>query len=162
MAGFRYRPFRTQPRRLSRMLLGRGFVTNQLPAITVPGAQSAVSNVALAIAGTSITDPDSNPQTITLVSSLGAAISLASLTGITGSGNGTSSLSYAGTLANILTALATITYTSTVGGADTITITTDDGAGGTDSDTISVSVTTPLLAGNAFSGSAFSEAAFSG
>lgn len=142
--------------------LARGAARNAVPTITVPGAQSATSNVALAITGTSIADPESNDQTVTLASSLGATLSLASLTGLTGSGDGTSSLSYAGTLADILTALATVTYTSTVGGSDTITITTNDGLGGTDSDTISVTVTTPLLAGNAFSGSAFCEAAFSG
>lgn len=143
MSGFRYRPFRTQPRRLSRMVLGRGFVTNAHPTITVPGAQSAVSNVAKAITGTSLADTDGNTQTVTIATNHSGTVSLASLTGLTGSGNGTNNLSYAGTIAALNTALATLTYTSATDyvGSETISIGTDDGAGGTDSDSVAITVT---------------------
>ena len=143
MSGFRYRPFQTQPRRFSSMILGRGFATNTAPTITVPGAQSATSNVALAITGISISDPESNDQTVTLSVSHGT-LTLASLTGLTGSGNGTSSLSYSGTLANILTALAAVSYTSTTDyqGSDTLTINSTDSAGGAATQkTVAITVT---------------------
>lgn len=143
MSGFRYRPFRTQPRRLSRMMLGRGFVANVPPLIVVPGAQSATSNVAKAITGTSLSDADGNTQTVTLTTNHSGTVSLASLTGLTGSGNGTNSISYSGTIAALNTALATLTYTSATdyAGSETISISTNDGAGGTDSDAIAITVT---------------------
>ncbi len=116
-------------------------VGNAAPGITVPGAQSATSNVALAITGTSITDTDSNPQTVTLSVSHGT-ITLASLTGLTGSGNGTNSLSYVGALAAINTAIATLTYTSTdYAGADTLSITTNDGTVTVGPSTVAITVT---------------------
>lgn len=143
MSGFRYRPFRTQPRRLSRMMLGRGFVTNVPPLIVVPGAQSATSNIAKAITGTSLSDADGNTQTVTLTTNHSGTVSLASLTGLTGSGDGTNSLSYSGTIAALNTALATLTYTSATdyAGSETISISTNDGAGGTDSESIAITVT---------------------
>lgn len=145
MSGFRYRPFRTQPRRLSRMYLGRGFVTNNPPTITVPGAQSATSNVAKAISGTSIADADGNTQTVTLTVSHGT-MTLASTTGLSfsvGDGTADATMTFSGSVANINTAIATITYTSTTNyeGADSLVISTDDGAGGTDSDSIAITVT---------------------
>lgn len=154
MSGFRYRPFRTQPRRLSRMYLGRGFVTNNPPTITVPGAQSATSNVAKAISGTSIADADGNTQTVTLTVSHGT-MTLASTTGLTfsaGDGTADTTMTLSGSIANINTAIATITYTSTTDyeGPDSLAIATDDGAGGTDSDSIAITVTwNPLSLGSA-------------
>lgn len=144
MSGFRYRPFQTQPRRFSSMILGRGFATNTAPTISVPSAQTGViSNVAYSITGISISDPESNNQTVSLSVSHGT-LTLASLTGLTGSGNGTSSLSYSGTLANILTALAAVSYTSTTDyqGSDTLTINSTDSAGGAATQkTVAITVT---------------------
>ena len=124
------------------MLLGRGFVTNVPPTITVPGAQSATSNVALAITGTSIADAESNNQTVSLSVSHGT-ISAASLVGLTGSGNGTGTWSYSGTIAAINTAIATLTYTSTTDyeGSDTLTInSTDSGGGAAAQQTVAITV----------------------
>lgn len=131
------------------MLLGRGFVTNVPPVITVPGAQSATSNVALAITGTSIADTDSNPQTVTLTVSHGT-FSLASTTGLSfsvGDGTADATMTFSGSLANINTAIATITYTATAfySGADSLAISTNDGSGGTDSDSIAITVTSQFL-----------------
>lgn len=122
-------------------LSGISVPSNQAPAITVPGSQSAVSSLALSITGTSIADGDGNAQSITIGSSLSSLVSLASTTGLTGSGDGMASLSYSGSLANINTALATLTYTAIATGTDTITITTNDGVGGQDTKTITVTVT---------------------
>lgn len=110
-------------------LSGFSLPSNQAPTITVPGGQSTTSNVALAITGTSIADPDGNSQTLTITTNQSGTISLASTSGLTGSGNGTNSISYSGTLANINTAIATLTYTTAldVAGAETITIGTNDG-----------------------------------
>lgn len=145
MSGFRFRPFRTQPRRLSRMYLGRGFVTNNPPTITVPGTQSATSNVATSITGTSIADTDGNTQTVTLTVSHGT-MTLASTTGLSfsaGDGTADATMTFSGSVTNINTAIATITYTSTTDyvGADSLAISTNDGAGGTDSDSIAITVT---------------------
>ena len=134
------------------MLLGRGFVTNNAPSISVPGAQSAVSNVALAITGTSIADTDSNPQTVTLSASHGT-FTLASTTGLSftaGDGTADATMTFSGSVANVNTAIATLTYTSDAdySGADSLAISTNDGAGGTDSDSVAITVTyTPLSAG---------------
>lgn len=144
------------------MVLGRGFVTNATPTITVPGAQSATSNVAITITGTSINDADSNPQTVTISTNQSGTISLASTTGLTGAGNGTNSLSYSGSLTDINTALAALAYIGVTPGTEIITIGTNDGAGGTDSKTISVTVSAPGVLSNNFGASAFAELAFAG
>lgn len=125
------------------MMLARGAARNAAPVIVVPGAQSATSNVAKAITGTSLSDADGNTQTVTLTTNHSGTVSLASLTGLTGSGDGTNSLSYSGTISALNTALATLTYTSATDyeGSETISISTSDGAGGTDSDSIAITVT---------------------
>lgn len=112
---------------------GYGF-DNAAPRITVPGAQSATSNVALAITGTSIADADNNNQTVSISVSHGT-FSLASTTGLSfsvGDGTDDASMTFSGTLANINTAIATLTYTSTSNyeGSDTLTIDSTDSAGG--------------------------------
>lgn len=148
------------------MLLGRGFVTNEPPTITVPGAQSATANIALAITGTSIADTDGGTQTVTLSVS-NSTLTLASTTGLTfavGDGTNDSSMEFTGSIANINTALATITYTSTTdyNGADTLLISTDDGAGGLDSDSIAITVTLNPIFQDAFGSHTFGEIAFAG
>lgn len=127
------------------MLLGRGFVTNVPPVIVVPGAQSATSNVAKAITGTSLSDADGNSQTVTLTVSHGT-LTLASTTGLSfsvGDGTADATMTFSGSVANVNTAVATLTYTSTTdySGADSLAISTNDGAGGTDSDAIAITVT---------------------
>lgn len=141
---------------------GLSVPANQAPVITVPGSQLAVANIALAITGTSIADADGNNQTITITVSQGT-ITLASTTGLTGSGNGTASLSYSGTLTDINTAIATLTYLSTAYfGSDSLAISTDDGIGGSSSTSIPITVSSPGLSNSTFSGASFSEFAFAG
>jgi len=148
------------------MLLGRGFVTNVPPIITVPGAQSAVSNVALAITGTSIADTDSNPQTVTLSVSHGT-FTLASTTGLTfsvGDGTDDAAMTFSGSLVDVNAALLSITYTSTAGysGSDTFSIATNDGVGGTDLKTVTITVSARENMSNTFGAAAFAELAFAG
>lgn len=114
--------------------LARGAARNAVPTITVPGAQSATSNVALAITGTSISDPESQSQTVSISVSHGT-FSLASTTGLSfsvGDGTADASMTFSGSLANCNTAIATLTYTSTTDyyGSDTLTIDSTDSAGG--------------------------------
>lgn len=131
------------------MLLGRGFVTNNAPSITVPGAQSAVSNIAKAITGTSIADTDGNTQTVTLSVSHGT-FTLAVTTGLSfsvGDGTDDAAMTFSGSLANINTALATITYTSTTDyvGADSLSITTNDGTVSVGPSTVAITVASPIV-----------------
>jgi len=145
-------------------LSGISVPSNQTPTITVPGAQSATANIALAITGTSLSDADGNPQTITITTNQSGTISLASTTGLTGSGDGTNSLSYSGSLANINTALATLTYTSALNydGSEIISIGTNDGASGSDSKTIAVTVTLNPIFQDAYGSHTYGEIAFAG
>lgn len=148
------------------MLLGRGFTTNAPPTITVPGAQSATSNIALAITGTSVADTDGGTQTVTLTE-LHGTLTLASTAGLSfsvGDGTADTTMTFSGTISAVNTALATITYTSTLDydGADTLSISTDDGAGGIDSDTIGITVTLNPIFQDAFGSHTFGEIAFAG
>ena len=125
--------------------LARGAGGNTAPTITVPGAQSATSNVALAITGISISDPESQSQTVSISVSHGT-FSLASTTGLSfsvGDGTADSSMTFSGTLANVNTAIATLTYTSTTDFEGTSTFTlnsTDSGGGAAAQKTIAVTV----------------------
>lgn len=123
--------------------------SNRAPGIVVPGAQSATSSVAKAITGTSITDTDGNPQTVTLSVDHGT-LTLASTTGLSfsvGDGTADATMTFSGSLANVNTAIATITYTATAFyyGSDTLSITTNDSSGGTDSDSIAITVASQFL-----------------
>lgn len=126
--------------------LARGAGGNTAPTITVPGAQSATSNVALAITGISISDPESQSQTVSISVSHGT-FSLASTTGLSfsvGDGTADASMTFSGTLANCNTAIATLTYTSTTDytGSDTLTInSTDSGGGAATQKTVAITVT---------------------
>ncbi len=107
---------------------------NTSPVISVPGAQSATSNVALAITGTSISDPESQSQTVAITVTNGT-FSLASTTGLSftvGDGTADAAMTFSGSLANCNTAIATLTFTSTTDfeGSSTLTINSTDSGGG--------------------------------
>lgn len=133
---------------------GSGFdSSNALPSLTVPGAQSAVSNVQLNITGTSISDAElSQTQTITLTVSHGT-ITIPNTTGLTwtvGDGVADATMTFYGSQFNCNVGLSAILYTSTTDyvGADSLAISTNDGAGGVDSDSVAITVTwTPLSLG---------------
>lgn len=128
--------------------LARGAARNSLPVITVPGAQSATSNVALAITGTSIADAESNNQTVAITLTNGTfslpPASIAALSFTVGDGTADAAMTFSGSLANCNTALSTLTYTSTTDfeGTSTFTInSTDSGGGAAAQKTIAVTVT---------------------
>ncbi len=103
------------------------------PVNSVPGPRTTAENVPLAFSGAtalSISDPDNNgtdPLQITLTVSHGT-LTLASLAGLSGSGNGTPSLTYTGSLAALNAALAELTYTPALfyDGPDILTLATSD------------------------------------
>jgi len=130
---------------------------NDAPVNTVPGAQSTNEDTALVFNlanGNRIQIADSDAVSgsvqVTLSVSNGV-LTLAGTAGLsftTGDGTNDATLVFTGTVANINTALATLTYTPTsnYNGADTLSIVTNDlgnsGTGGakSDSDTVSITV----------------------
>jgi VCBS repeat-containing protein len=113
---------------------------NDPPANTVPGAQSGDEDTTLPIAGVSVVDVDS--------AALGTTINVTSgtLTVATGgsaviTGNGSGTVTVSGTAAEINTALAGLSYLGGLNfnGADTLTVSTSDGAL-TDIDTVAITV----------------------
>ena len=111
---------------------------NDAPINTVPGAQSVAEDTTLPIAGVSVADIDSSALTTTLNVSSGI-LNVTAGPGV--SGNGTASVTIAGTAAQINAALAGLAYTGNLNfnGADTLTVTTSDGTA-TDTDTIAITV----------------------
>lgn len=114
------------------------------PIITVPGAQSATEDTNKSITGISIEDAKSYPQTVVL-SVTNGALTLASTTGLTftvGDGTADATMTFSGSLANVNTAIATVTYipTANYNGSATLTISTNDGNSGTDSETVAITV----------------------
>ena len=121
---------------------------NDPPVNTFPvGTIRAVKNVPYVFSNSefnaiSVSDIDANGATeqVTLTAANGT-LTLSGLTNLTGSGNGTSSLTYTGTLADLNNALDGLTFapTSTFTGATSIQITTNDlgntGSGGPQSST---------------------------
>lgn len=128
---------------------------NDAPSLTVPGAQSTTEDVMVSITGASIADVDAASSNIqmTVTATSGTVQLGGSMTGITltsGANDGSSStLTVAGTVTNLNTALASIDYlgASNDNGTDTISITVSDlgntGTGSTltDTDTIAVTIT---------------------
>ena len=97
------------------------------PVNTVPGAQSVNEDTLLPIAGVSVADVDSTALTTTLTVTSGR-LSVTAGAGVTG--NGTGSVTITGTATEINAALAGLAYTGNLNfnGADTLTVTTSDGA----------------------------------
>ncbi|SMF20524.1 Ig-like domain-containing protein [Tistlia consotensis] len=111
------------------------------PVNTVPGSTPYVyDGTAKAISGFSVADTDSASVTTTL-SVGGGTLSVATGGGATITGNGSGSVTVNGTIAQVNTALAGLSYTApTDSGTDqTITIVTSDGTN-SDTDTVAVTV----------------------
>lgn len=123
---------------------------NDAPAITVPGAQTVNEDTNLVVAGISASDVDigTSSAQATLSASNGT-ITLSSTAGLSFSAgaNGTSTMTFTGTLANFNTAVSNLTYrgNSNYNGTDSILISLNDqggnGSGGALSDNKSISVT---------------------
>ena len=111
---------------------------NDAPVNTVPAAQSVAEDTILPIAGVSVADIDSSALTTTLNVSSGI-LNVTAGAGVTG--NGSASVSIAGTAAQINAALAGLAYTGNLNfnGADTLTVVTGDGTA-TDTDMIAITV----------------------
>ena len=120
---------------------------NDAPINAVPGAQTVAEDTILPIAGVSVADIDSSALTTTLSVAHGI-LNVTAGAGVTG--NGTASVTIAGTAAQINAALAGLAYTGNLdfNGADTLTVATSDGTS-TDTDTIAITVNpvndTPVL-----------------
>jgi len=104
----------------------------------VPGGQSVAEDSILPIVGVSVADIDSGALTTTLSVAHGI-LNVTAGPGV--SGNGTASVTIAGTAAQINAALAGLTYTGNLdfNGADTLTVATSDGTA-IDTDTIAITV----------------------
>lgn len=116
-----------------------------VPSLSVPDAQTTNEDTSKAITPFSIEDAKGYAQTVTL-SVTNGALTLASTTGLTftvGDGTADAAMTFSGSLANVNTAIATITYipTANYSGSATLSIATNDGAGGTDSQTVAITVT---------------------
>ena len=127
---------------------------NDAPVNTVPIGQSVNEDDTLVFSvanGNAITlaDVDAGTNSVELTLSVTQGVlTLAALTGLTGTGNGTASLTYTGTLTDLNAALDGLVYTPATdyNGPDTLTVTTDDlgntGTPGTltDQDTVATTV----------------------
>ena len=117
---------------------------NDPPVNSVPGAQTVTEDTALAISGVSVTDVDGNLATVQLAVGQGAVtVSLAGGATISAGANGSSTLTLAGSQAQINAALASLAYQGNLNfnGSDTLTVLSTDAAGASDSDTVAITVT---------------------
>src|SRR4029077_12223396 len=112
---------------------------NDPPINTVPAAQTVAEDTTLPIAGVSVADIDSSTLT-TLLSVAHGTLNVTVGAGVI-TGNGTATVTIAGTAAQINTALAGLAYTGNLdfNGADTLTVATIDGTAA-DIDTIAITV----------------------
>src|SRR5262249_28972226 len=106
-----------------------GAFERQAPVLTVPAAQTAEQDVALAIPGISVADVDSTTLTVTLTAGHGT-LTLASTTGLTVTGNGTAAVSLSGSLDDLNAALAGLLYQGNLhsSGSDSLAVTASDGS----------------------------------
>jgi|GEM_PF-6667576 len=121
------------------------------PVEVVPLAQNTGINTPISIPGLSVSDVDANGSTETVTLSVGhGTLTLGSIAGLsfaTGDGTADGTMTFTGTLADINTAIASVTYTpaNNFYGFDTLTFTTNDngntGVGGPLSITETVDLT---------------------
>lgn len=121
-----------------------GTPVNDAPTSTAPGAQTTDEDVSKAITGLSVADIDNASLTVTL-SVTNGTLTLASLTGLSfGAGDGTAdaTMTFSGSVANLNTAIAAVTYapTANFNGASALTFATNDG-GAPVSKTVDITVT---------------------
>jgi uncharacterized delta-60 repeat protein len=119
---------------------------NDDPVNTMPSPFIVASGTDVAVAGLSVSDPDSTSLEVTLGVRHGT-LAVAAAGGATISASGTSFVVIDGSIAAVNAALAGVVYHSTpgYGGADTLTMSSQDdfpgpGVFGTDSDTIAITV----------------------
>ena len=128
-------------------------VVNAAPVLTVPGAQAAIEDTALAVSGVSIADTDAASGSIEVTLGVGnGTLDLGQITGLTfttGDGTSDASMTFQGTLADVNAALAGLSYLgdANFNGAETLSINVSDlantgafGGTGVDSDTVAITV----------------------
>ncbi len=115
---------------------------NDPPVNTVPGAQSVDEDTTLPIAGVSVGDIDTSSGIQVSLTVTNGTLTVAAGGGAAISDNGTSAVTLAGTLDQINAALAGLSYLGDLNfnGTDTLTIVSNDSSGGTDTDTIAITV----------------------
>ena len=124
---------------------------NDNPVNTIPTAQTVLEDTLTSISGISVNDPDvtygpATHQLATTQLSVSNGILQVTLTGgatVSAGANGSSTLTLSGTQAAINATLATLAYrgNTNYNGGDSLVITSRDGVGQTDSDSVSISVT---------------------
>jgi len=121
------------------------------PTITVPGSQTTNEDTGLIFNSSqsnliSVADVDGDNQTVT-ISVANGTLSLSGVIGLsftTGDGTADATMTFSGALAAINTAINGLTYNPTSnynGGPSILNIATNDGYGGTDNKTVSITVT---------------------
>ncbi|MEM6364600.1 MAG: Ig-like domain-containing protein, partial [Planctomycetota bacterium] len=127
---------------------------NDAPVNTVPGIQTVAEETTTAISGLSISDVDAGSSNLTTRLQVSAGTLNVTLSGsatMSGGSNGSGDLTIQGSVADINSTLASLTYTSNTNvvgtAADTLTMTTNDlGNTGTvgplvDSDSVQIDIT---------------------
>ncbi|MGC4098032.1 MAG: cadherin domain-containing protein [Nitrospira sp.] len=120
-------------------------VSNNAPSNQLPGPQTIAEDTPLIINGVSVLDADDNLTSVHLSASHGTvAVTLSGATIISSGSNGSGSVTLSGTRADLNTTLASLSYQSihNYAGSDTLIIMSTDSAGTTDTDSLSITVTT--------------------
>jgi len=121
---------------------------NDAPAITVPGAQSFITEFDNPLTGPNairISDVDAGTDSVRVDLTIAdGALTVSNTTGLTVTGNGTNAVVLQGTVSGINSALATLIYRTSTSGNKTLAATVNDqgrnGAGGAKSATGNVSI----------------------
>ena len=119
-------------------------VSNDAPTNILPASQTVAEDTPLAISGLSVSDADGNLATVQLSSGNGAlTVSLSGATVISAGSNGSNSLTLSGTQAELNATLASLIYQGNPNftGLDTLTMTSADHTGTSDTDSLSITVT---------------------
>jgi len=126
---------------------------NDAPINSAPASVSVNEDVNLPVSGISVSDLDATSLQVTLTATQGTlTLSTTGGLNVTAGANGSATLTFTGTTANINTALATLIYRGNLdfNGQDTITVITSDlgatGAGGVKTDTSIIAVTVNPIA----------------
>ena len=127
---------------------------NDAPVNAVPGAQSVDEDTSINISGISVADDDDNLSTVQLTVNDGTLnVTLSGSASISAGSNGSNNLTLSGSLADINTTLASLTYqgNANFNGSDTLTVLSTDSNAATDSDTVTITVNavndTPTVTG---------------
>ena len=119
-------------------------VSNNAPTNVLPAPQTVAEDTPLALSGLSVTDTDGNLASVQLSAVHGTlSITLSGATTISSGSNGSGTVTLSGTQADVNATLASLTYQGNPNftGLDTLTITSTDSTGTTDTDGLSITVT---------------------